>query len=115
MQLTPPFDLIVTIVNRGDAAEVVQASTAAGAAGGTILHGRGTGIHEQARLFGIRIEPEKEIVLTLLPEKHTRRVLDAIVDAVRLDEPGRGIAFVLPVKSVVGVSRLWSDRTGDVS
>lgn len=101
-----PNDLIVTIVNRGEAARVVQASLKAGAEGATILHGRGSGIHEQAKLFGIPIEPEKDVVLTLLPEDRTNVVLEAICQAVDLREPGRGIAFVLPVKSVAGICHL---------
>lgn len=106
MPSTSSFELIVTIVNKGDAPKVVQASTTAGAQGGTIIHGRGTGIHEQARLFGIRIEPEKEIILTLLPQERTEQVKKAIVHAVRLDEPGQGIAFILPVRSVAGIAHL---------
>ncbi len=98
------YELIVTIANKGDASRVLQASTKAGAEGGTILHGRGSGIHEQTKLFGIPIEPEKDIILTLLPEDRTEEVLGAIRAAISLDKPGRGIAFVLPVKSVAGIS-----------
>lgn len=63
------YDLIVTIVNKGFAQEVVEASKKAGAEGGTILQGRGTGIHEKAKLFNIVIEPEKEVILTLIDRK----------------------------------------------
>ena len=45
---------------------MVDASKKAGAGGGTIISGRGTGIHEHAKLFNIPIEPEKNIVLTLI-------------------------------------------------
>ncbi len=40
------FVLIVTIVKKGWGDEVIKASRKAGAQGGTILFGRGTGIHE---------------------------------------------------------------------
>ena len=59
------FDLIVTIVNRGISDLVMDAARAAGASGGTILHGRGTGVHEAERFFGIEIQPEQESVLSL--------------------------------------------------
>lgn len=98
------YELIITIVNRGDAEKVVEASKDAGARGGTILSGRGTGIHEKAKLFGITIEPEKEIILTLVEQKITDRVLDAIVNAAKLNKPGKGIAFVLGVGQVVGIN-----------
>jgi nitrogen regulatory protein PII len=98
------FDLIVTIVGKGFAEEVVEASKNAGAQGGTILTGRGTSIHENAKLFGIPIEPEKEIVLTLVPKKKTEDILDAISKAVDIEKPLKGIAFVLEVEKTAGLS-----------
>lgn len=100
------YDLIVTIVNKGDSEKVVESSKKAGAEGGTILFGRGTGIHEQAKLFGITIEPEKEIVLTLIPRQYSQQVLEAIISETKLNEPGKGIAFVLEVERVAGINHL---------
>jgi nitrogen regulatory protein PII len=101
-----PHDLIVTIVNKGDAEKVVDASKKAGAEGGTIILGRGTGIHEQTRLFGIVIEPQKDIVLTLVKRKISDQVLEAIVARAELNKPGRGIAYVIPVERVAGITHL---------
>lgn len=39
------FQLIVTIVNKGHCGTVLDASLEAGAEGGTIITGRGSGIH----------------------------------------------------------------------
>ena len=100
------FDLIVTIVNRGFALEVVEASKKAGAEGGTILNGRGSGIHETAKIFGFPIEPEKDIVLTLIPRSKTEQVLQAITEKTGLEKPGKGIAFVLSVEKTVGICHL---------
>jgi len=98
------YELIVTIVSQGDAETVVEASRKAGAGGGTILTGRGTGIHEKMKLFGIPIEPEKEIVLTLVTREQSAAVMEAIVAAAQLKEPGKGISFVLPVERVFGIN-----------
>ncbi|NLI70698.1 MAG: P-II family nitrogen regulator [Firmicutes bacterium] len=106
------YDLIVTIVNKGDSEKVVEASRNSGAEGGTILSGRGTGIHEQAKLFGLTIEPEKELVLTLIKNELTSRVLEAIVDEIQLNRPGKGIAFVIKVERVVGISHLMETDAG---
>jgi len=100
------FDLIVTIVNDGFSEEVVDAARAAGAEGGTIIHGRGTGIHENAKLFGMSIQPEKEIILTLVPANKTEQILEAINKAVKLDRPNTGIAFVLGVEKAYGICHL---------
>ncbi|MBM7097463.1 P-II family nitrogen regulator [Bacillus sp. H-16] len=98
------FDLIVTIVNKGDAGIVVDASKRAGAEGGTILSGRGSGIHEQAKLLSMIIEPEKEIVLTLVTRDKVKRVLHQIEEEASLNQPGKGIAFILPVEETIGIN-----------
>ena len=108
------FDLIVTIVNRGFAEEVVEAAKKAGAEGGTIINGRGSGIHENAKLFGISIEPEREIVLTLIDRRKTEKVLEAIYNSVELNKPSRGMAFILEVEKAVGICHL-SDSNNDCS
>ncbi|RWZ60917.1 P-II family nitrogen regulator [Halobacillus fulvus] len=104
------YDLIITIVNKGDSEQVVEASKKAGAEGGTILTGRGTGIHEQAKLFNITIEPEKEVVLTLIRKRKTDRVLEAIEQEAHLNVPGKGIAFVLDVERTVGINHLLNQQ-----
>lgn len=98
------ISLIVSIVRRGWGSTVLQASVKAGARGGTVLTGRGAGIHEQEKIFGMSIEPEKEIVLTLVFEDQVDTILPKIVEAAELSDVGRGIAFVVPVDKVVGIA-----------
>jgi nitrogen regulatory protein PII len=96
--------LIVTIVRKGWGSTVLDASVKAGARGGTVLFGRGAGINEQEKIFGMSIEPEKEIVLTVAYAAQVDLILAEIVRAADLNDTGRGIAFVLPVDKVVGVA-----------
>lgn len=96
--------LIVSIVRKGWGSTVLEASVKAGAQGGTVLFGRGAGINEQEKIFGMSIEPEKEIVLTLVRPDRADVILDEIVRAAQLNDTGRGIAFVMPVEKVVGVA-----------
>lgn len=98
------FSLIVSIVRKGWGSKALGASVKAGARGGTVIAGRGAGIHEQEKIFGISIEPEKEIVLTLVFNHQTERVLEEIVNAAELGSTGKGIAFVLPVDRIAGVA-----------
>ena len=98
--------LIVTIVRKGWGDAVLEASVKAGAHGGTILFGRGSGIHEKQSLLGIPIEPEKEVVLTVTYSDQNDAILNEIVKATDLGKPGTGIAFVVPVEKVVGVAHL---------
>ncbi|SET98400.1 Nitrogen regulatory protein P-II [Salinibacillus kushneri] len=107
------YDLIVTIVNKGDSDQVVEASKSAGAEGGTIINGRGTGIHEKAKLFNILIEPEKEVVLTLISRDKTNDVLEAIEEEGELNKPGKGIAFVMEVERTVGINHLLNHMVNE--
>lgn len=113
MELNIPFDLIVSIVNKGGSEIVVNASKSAGAEGGTIIPGRGTGIRENKKLWGIPIEPEKDIVLTIVPQDRTQKVLSAIVEQGKLNQPGAGIAFVLELKTVAGICHMCEKSDED--
>ena len=112
MKIARDHELIVTIVRKGWAEKVIIAAKAAGARGGTVLHGRGVGVHEQKKLLGLPIEPEKEIILTLIHKDKTNEVLKAVVDAGKLQKPGHGIGFVLDVDKVVGIVELL-EQFGD--
>ncbi|MEZ0481703.1 P-II family nitrogen regulator [Planococcus sp. SSTMD024] len=98
------FQLIVTIVNSGDSGQVVKAAAEAGAEGGTILEGRGTGVNEQKKFMNFTIDPEKDVVLTLVPSAFAEKVVASIEQAVDLDAPGKGIAFLIDVENVFGVN-----------
>ncbi len=102
------FDLIVIIVAAGKCEDVLEAARGAGAEGATIVHGRGSGIHEQKKIFNIPIEPEKDVVMLLVPQDRTDRILAAIDAAVDLEKPGHGIGFVLEAKRVAGLPHLLS-------
>jgi len=102
MKCETDMSLIVTIVKKGWGDEVLCASKDAGAEGGTILFGRGVGVHEQQKLLNIMIEPEKEVVFTVVSSSEADGVIEAVVKAGKLNEPGRGIAFILPIDRVLG-------------
>ena len=99
------YDLIITIVTRGFADSVMDAAKAAGAFGGTVLYGRGTGIHEAEKFFGIIVQPEKELVLILAENGKKNDIMTAICKGAGLHKEGKGICFSLPVETVMGISR----------
>ena len=100
----PKYEIIICIVNSGFSEEVMNAARKCGARGGTVLRGRGTANPEAESLFGIAIQPEKEIVMILVKKSLKNDILHALYTAVGLDTPGQGIAFTMPVESVVGIS-----------
>lgn len=97
------YRLVVTIVEKGNAEEVIEYSKKGGAEGGTILQGRGLGVHDTTKILGILIEPEKEIVLIVIPKEKAEAVLSAISEGMELEKPGKGIAFVLDVPMISGI------------
>lgn len=105
--------LIVSIVRKGWGDTVLEATMNAGAHGGTVLLGRGIGRNEQLRVFGIQIEPEKEIVLTVVRADQRDEILREIERAAELNAPGKGLAFVLPLEKVIGIVHLVQEEPSD--
>lgn len=103
MQYQNQYEFVLTIVNRGFADQVVDAAKKEGAHGGTILYGRGTGIHEIEKFFSIAIQPEKEIVINVVKREHSDAIMKAIVAAAGLETEGRGLTFSLPIDDIVGL------------
>ncbi|UTC62556.1 P-II family nitrogen regulator [Treponema sp. OMZ 788] len=94
---------IFTVVNRGKANEVVDASLEAGARGGTIIHARGSGLNQTKLIFDMEIEPEKEIVLTIVDDEQLDNVVEAIRKNSDVEKDGHGILFVIPISKAYGI------------
>ncbi|HHU33343.1 MAG: P-II family nitrogen regulator [Zhaonellaceae bacterium] len=101
----PMHDAIFVVVDRGKAEDVVEAATKAGSKGATIIHGRGSGIHETSKLFAMEIEPEKELVLILAEENLTEAITESVRKEMKIDMPGKGIMFVIEVNKTYGLIR----------
>jgi nitrogen regulatory protein P-II 1 len=97
------FKLIITTVKSDLTDNVVEAAKASGAPGATILSGRGTGIREAKTFLGLTLEAQTDVVIFLLEERMVESVFEAIRKAGMFQEPGTGIAFVLPVEKVAGL------------
>lgn len=97
------YQMIITIVSKGKAEDVIDAATKAGSKGGTIINARGSGVHETGKLFNIEIEPEKEIVMILAKVELTETVVEAIGKELEIEKPGNGIIFVQDVKRTYGI------------
>jgi nitrogen regulatory protein PII len=100
-----PYKVIFTVINKGDGADVIDATKKAGAFGGTIIPARGSGVQDGMKFFGLQIDPEKEIVMTLVESSIAERVTRNIVKEMDLDKPGKGICFVIDVGSAHGLSQ----------
>ncbi len=97
-------EVIFCIVNAGFSDSVMDAAREFGARGGTVIHARGTANSEAEKLYKITVQPEKEIVMILVPKAIKNDILHALYKAVGLNTAGQGIAFSLPVTEAVGMS-----------
>ena len=100
----PKHELIITIVDRGGFEAVKEASKAAGARGGTLLHGLGLGGEEAAKFLGISIQPEKDIVLIVVESEDREKIMQTILDKAGIRTDYRGICFSMPVDSALGLA-----------
>ncbi|TYQ14917.1 UNVERIFIED_CONTAM: nitrogen regulatory protein P-II family [Acetivibrio alkalicellulosi] len=101
------YKLIVTIVKKGMASKVVEFTKKHGAKGGTILLGRGTQEKKGfLKMFCLDYEPDKEIILTLVKKEESDFMLDLIIEKAQLNQPGKGVSFVLSVKGISGIFHL---------
>ena len=75
--------------------------SAAGARGGTLLHGRSTG--EATGFLGVALPPEREVVAIVVQSPLRRAVLGAINQAAGLASPAQGLVFSVPVDEVEGL------------
>jgi len=96
-------ELIVAVVQRGEAETLIEAAGRAGATGSTTVYGRGSGIREKLGVLGSLIQPEKEVVYIVVPASITDKVLDAVIEAGKLEDPGMGMAIVMPLSRVIGL------------
>lgn len=94
---------IFVIVERGKADHVVDEAKKAGAFGATVFYGRGTGEKEFKKFFNLNVESSKEIIIILTPANEKGPIKEALVRAGKLDDPGTGILFTVPVGDLVGL------------
>lgn len=99
------YNAIYTIVEKGNADDVIEAAEKAGSRGGTVMHARGSGSEEARKVFNMLIEPEKEIVLIISEEAKTKDIVESIRKETQIEEEGKGIIFVTNVAQTYGLAK----------
>jgi Nitrogen regulatory protein P-II len=101
------FKLLVTLVEDSKTDAILTAARAAGATGATVLsQARGEGLKQTKTFFGLTLEAQRDMLLFLVEEHLSRRILERISESGEFDtRPGTGIAFQVDVEDAVGVSQ----------
>ena len=99
-------ELIVVIMNEGCSDMVMAAARPAGATGGTVLAGKGTGARESEKFLGISLASEKDVVLIVAEKAKKAAIMKAIMKNAGPGTQAGAICFSLPVTNVEGLRRI---------
>jgi nitrogen regulatory protein PII len=95
----PVMELLITIVDRTKAAQVLGFFSRKSVTLSLSTWGRGTASSEIMDILGIS-EKAKVVVFSLAPKKWVPALLTEIADAMQLRNAGRGIIFTVPLDAV---------------
>jgi nitrogen regulatory protein PII len=98
--------MIIAFVENSETEEVMDAAREAGATGTTVIsNARGEGLERSKTFLGLTLETQRDVLLMLVEEHLSRRILEEINRVGRFDDkPGSGIAFQIDVEDAVGVN-----------
>ena len=98
------FDLIVGFINPEITGDVIKTAKKSGATGDVVIPGKGSGI-EQAKFLGLPIQDKTDVLLFVVEEHCTQKIIDTISEECRIEDPGNGILLVMSIDKVVGLSK----------
>lgn len=100
------FKLICVFADDSKTDKIMDIAREKGATGSTLIsNARGEGLSRNKTFFGLTLDTQRDIIMLLVEEHMSREILESIADAGEFnDKPGSGIAFVLDIEDVVGVS-----------
>jgi hypothetical protein len=97
------YDLIITILNQGYSDEFMTIAREAGAGGGTVISARGLLKTGPAKIFGISIQNEKEIILILTTREKKVPIMEAVGKSHGISSKAEGIIFSVPAGNIIGI------------
>ncbi len=100
------YEIVLAIANEGYTDTVMDAAREAGARGGTVLHGKGTGSKDAAKFFGVSIASEKEVIMIVAKSSEKAAIMKSIIDKAGNQTDAGAVVMSLPVSAVAGFGML---------
>ena len=100
------YEIVLAIVNEGHTDTVMEAAREAGARGGTVLHGKGTGSKDAAKFFGVSIASEKEVIMIVAAASEKAAIMKSIINKAGTQTEAGAVVMSLPVSDVAGFGLL---------
>ena len=97
------YELLVTIANQGYSERIMDAARKVHAAGGTVIHAKGTGTHLAQKFMGVTLVPEKEMIFIVVRKSQKNDIMQAIMDEAGTGTKAGAIVFSLPVTDTAGM------------
>lgn len=95
--------LLVTIVNRSKATYYIDLLEQFEVNMQLVIYGKGTANSEMRDLLGI-VETDKVVLLSFVREDKVNDVLETLKEKFEKIKNGKGIAYTIPMNSIIGVS-----------
>ena len=94
---------LVVIANQGYTELVMDAAREVHAAGGTVIHAKGTGTENAQQFLGVTLVPEKEMLFIVVKSEQKNSIMRAIMEKAGLESKAQSIVFSLPVTDTAGM------------
>lgn len=101
-EFNPSYELVVAIANEGRTDMVMNAARAAGATGGTVLHGKGEGGKNEEKFYNVSIASEKEVILIVARGEQKSDIMRSILEKAGPNTEAQAVVFSLPISAVAG-------------
>ena len=104
------YELVMAIANAGTTDIVMNAARAAGARGGTVIHGKGTGSGDAQKFHHISIADEKEVILIVAAAEIKSAVMYSILEKAGPGSAAGALVFSLPISEAAGFGFIQSEN-----
>lgn len=95
--------MLVTVVDRSKALYYIDLLEQFEVNMQTVIYGKGTAGSEMLSLLGLA-EPEKAIIISFVRDDKINDIKDTLIEKFNKIKNGKGIAFAISMKSIIGVS-----------
>ena len=97
------YELLVVIANQGYTELIMDAARKVHAAGGTVIHAKGTGGQHAEKFLGVTLVPEKEMIFIVVRKDQKNAIMRSIMDEAGTGTKAGSIVFSLPVTDTAGM------------
>lgn len=95
--------MLITVVDRSKALYYIDLLEQFEVNMQTVIYGKGTAGSEMLSLLGLA-EPEKAIIISFVRDDKINDIKDTLTEKFNKIKNGKGIAFAISMKSIIGVS-----------